>query len=99
MTARKSAPKLPLPFHDALRTFVPAELWDDYKRALDALLAETRRPSYWAMSVRDWSDAMEVYESRSELRADRRANAEDALAHIVAHLIERLVAGELTGIV
>jgi hypothetical protein len=51
------------------------------------------------MSVREWSDAMEIYESRSGLRADRRANAESALACIVAHMIERLAGGELTGIV
>jgi hypothetical protein len=99
MTASKSDPKRPLPFHEALRAFVPAELWDDYERALDALSAEPRRPSYWSMSVNEWSDAMEIYESRSEFRADRRANAEDKLARIVAYMVERLVAGELTGIV
>lgn len=98
MTASNSDPKLPLPFHEALRAFVPAELWDDYERALDALSAEPRRPSYWSMSVREWSDAMEGYESRSEFRAHRRTNAEDELGRIVAHMIERLVAGELTGI-
>jgi hypothetical protein len=99
MTDSKSDPKLPLPFHEALRAFVPAELWDDYERPLHALAAEPRRPSYWSMSVRDWSDALEVYESRSEFRAHRRTNAEDALGRIVAHMTERLVAGELTGIV
>lgn len=98
MTASNSDPKRPLPFHEALRAFVAAELWDEYERALDALSAEPRRPSYWSMSVREWSDAMEIYESRSELRADRRANAEYALTRIVAHMVDRLVAGELTGI-
>jgi hypothetical protein len=88
-----------VPFGEALRAFVPVGLWDDLERASADLSAEPRRPSYWAMSVREWSDAMEVYSGRSDLRADARAKAETAVSRILAHLIERLVAGELTGVV
>lgn len=93
----KSAPLIP--FGEALRKFVPANLWDDFERASADLSAEPRRPSYWAMSVREWRDAMEDYSSRSDLRADAGAKTETAMSRIVGHLIERLVAGELTGLV
>jgi len=99
MTENNSKSTRFVPFGEALHLFVPAELWDEYDRAASEAAAEPRRPSYWGMGVREWRDAMEVYSSRSDLRARARAKAEIALSRIVAHLIERLVAGELTGVV
>jgi hypothetical protein len=99
MTEVKTDPARPVPFYEALRTFVPAELWNDHERALDTMSAEPRRPSYWSMSVGEWRDAMEAYSARSDSRTYARATAETTMARILAYMIEQLVAGELTGIV
>ncbi len=88
-----------LTFREALRSFVPHELWDEYERALSGVAAEPRRPSYRSMGAREWSDAMEIYRGQSDLRARARANTETAMERIVDHLIERLLADELTGVV
>jgi len=87
-----------VPFGEALRVFVPAALWDEYERALRAV-STAPCPSYLSMGVREWRDAMAVYRSRSGSRDHARTQVRTARARIINHLVERLVAGELTGVV
>lgn len=46
-----------IPLSDAMKEFLPAEMWEAHARATEARKNAPKRPSYLSMSVRDWQDA------------------------------------------
>lgn len=85
-----------VPLSDAIRRFVPEQLWHDYEAAGEALNQLPRQPSYFAMSSREWKAEKADYDARVVPRA-RVANAKrrDAWSAILRSITDQLLAGQL----
>ena len=46
-----------IPLSDAMKEYLPAEMWEEHARATEARKNAPKRPSYLSMSVSDWQDA------------------------------------------
>ena len=62
-----------VPLLDAMRRFLPAEMWDDFDRARIANDKgnSPTRPDYWSMPLTDWVDAKAVYRGSRRTRPVR----------------------------
>lgn len=86
----------PMPFHRALVQHAPPKLWNAYIAAQDRTSRVGKRPRYLEMSAREWQDESAAYEAR---RAGALSRERQAFDSVYSAFIERLVAGELTGLV
>jgi hypothetical protein len=86
----------PIPFVRALAFHAPQDLWTAYVAAQDRTSRVGKRPHYLAMGVREWQDKAAAFEAR---RTGAHASERLAFERVYAAFIERLVAGELTGLV
>lgn len=85
-----------MPFHRALVLLAPPKLRNAYIAAQDRAARIGPRPSYGAMGVREWQEASADHGPRAR-SADQAVNR--AFAALMDEFVERLVAGELTGLV
>lgn len=86
----------PMPFVRALAFHAPQNLWVAYVAAQDRTSRVGARPRYLAMGVREWQEESAAFDAR---RAGARAGERLAFERVYAAFIDRLVAGELTGLV
>ena len=84
-----------LPLEQAMREFLPAEMWEEYARVTEARKNAPKRPSYIDMSVREWEAAMVSYEAATRRRSPR-ADLHRVWNGMLATMKAKLEAGELT---
>lgn len=90
-----SPPPGALPFEQAMKEFLPAEMWEEYARATEARENAPKRPSYFSMSVREWEAANASYEAANRSRS-ARADPDRVWYGVRAAMKAKLEAGELT---
>lgn len=84
-----------LPMHEALRQFIPDELWKAFEAAKAVRSKLPRRPTYFSTSVLEWEAAHANYVANQARSA--QADVEGAWAAIKWSLIDQLIAGTLVG--
>ena len=60
-----------IPLSDAMKEYLPAEMWEAHARATEARKNAPKRPSYLSMSVREWEAANASYEAANRTRSAR----------------------------
>lgn len=84
-----------IPLSDAMKEFLPAEMWEEHARATEARKNTPKRPSYLSMSVRDWQDAKDSHDAANRTRS-ARADLHRVWNGMLAAMKAKLEAGELT---
>lgn len=84
-----------IPLYDALRHFLPSEMWDKHAHAAEAKTKLPKRPSYFSMSGRDWQDAREASQ-RMRPAQSARIDLQNAWNVILAAMKLKFETGELT---
>lgn len=83
-----------LPMHEALRQFVPDELWKAFEAAKAVRSKLPRRPTFFSTSVREWEAERANYTANQARSA--QADMVRAWKAINRSLIDQLIAGDLT---
>lgn len=84
-----------IPLSEAMKQFLPAEMWEEHARATEARKNAPKRPSYLSMSVREWEAANASYEAANRTRS-ARADLHRVWNRMLATMKAKLEAGELT---
>lgn len=84
-----------IPLSDAMKEYLPAEMWEEHARATEARKNAPKRPSYLSMSVRDWQDAKDSHDAANRTRS-ARADLHRVWNGMLAAMKAKLEAGELT---
>ena len=83
-----------IPLSNAMKEFLPAEMWEEYERAVEVRKNTPRRPAYIFSSVREWEAANTSYRAVNRTRSAR----DEPLRiwnRILAAFKAKLEAGEL----
>mgnify|MGYP005864190115 CR=1 FL=1 len=83
-----------IPLSDAMKEFLPAEMWEEHARATEARKNTPKRPSYLSMSVRDWQDAKDSHDAANRTRS-ARADLHRVWNGMLAAMKAKLEAGGL----
>jgi hypothetical protein len=96
MTAEFSGapPADALPLLEAIRHFLPKEMWESYWAALNTPRKRSSEPSYFDMPLRDWELAMSRYRA-VKAAAPRPPDPAQLMFNLLAALKELLASGEL----
>lgn len=84
-----------LPIKQAMREFLPAELWEEHARATEARKNAPTRPTYLSSHASDWEEAEATNDIASRPRS-ARANLHRVWNSMLAAMKAKLEAGELT---
>lgn len=79
-----------IPLHEAMKQFLPAEMWKEHARATEARKHEPRPVSWFDSSGRDWETAQKV-----QRRPSARADLHRVWYGMLAAMKAKLEAGEL----
>ena len=84
-----------LPLEQAMREFLPAEMWEEHARATEARKSLPKRPTYLSSYVSDWEEAKAANHVASRSRS-ARADLHRVWYGMLAAMKAKLEAGELT---
>lgn len=84
-----------IPLSDAMKEYLPTEMWEEHARATEARKNAPKRPRYLSMSVRDWQDAKDSHAAANRTRS-ARADLHRVWNGMLAAMKAKLEAGELT---
>ena len=90
-------PKGAIPLSEAMKRFLPAEMWEEHARAKEVRQSLPRRPNYFSTPVRDWEEAKSAYKGKARTRT-AKADPYQVFADMVAAMKAKLEAGELTAL-
>lgn len=88
-------PKSALPLSDAMKQFLPAEMWEEHARATEARKNTPKRPTYLSSYVSDLEEAKAANQIDSRSRS-ARANLHRVWYGMLAAMKTMLEASELT---
>lgn len=84
-----------LPLEQAMREFLPAEMWEEHARATEARKNAPKRPTYLSSYISDWEEAKAANHVASRSRS-ARADLHRVWYGMLAAMKAKLEAGELT---
>ncbi len=85
-----------IPLSDAMKRFLPAEIWEEYDRAKEERQNLPRRPNFFSTQMHDWEEAKSAYNSKARTRS-AKAGPTKVWADMVGAMKAKLEEGELTG--
>ena len=85
-----------IPLSDAMQRFLPAEMWEEYDRAIEERQNLPMRPNFFSTQMHDWEEEKSAYKSKAQTRS-AKADPNQVWADMVAAIKAKLEAGELTG--